>query len=300
MNITFIGGGHVFGYHSGQFRSVFKNDNHYVVEPNDLTASKAYIPRINFEEAVKIADLAIIMTPSRVRWEVCEPFIKKGTPLVIEKPLTINWEEISLFEEAAKHSWICPIVNARVQKGVEEIVANIKNPKNVKVWKIRNLNKEYYMGWHGKYTTDGGVLAQQGFHCLDLACWIGGKPISVKAIGKNDYHKIECEDTARVEIEFESGCLAEVNCTTASHDRNNAGLIVDRLETSGLQFSDKGKAGHTILAERIKEALDSFTGPPITVESVIPSLRTLHACYVSMDKNGESVKVGEKHLKLGS
>ena len=300
MNIVFIGGGHVFGYHSAQFKSVFKDAQCYVVEPNDAIAALAYFPRISFEEAVEIADLAIIMTPSNIRWEVCEPFVNKKTPLIIEKPLTINWEEIAKFERAAADSFICPIVNARVQRGVEEIVKSAKNPKQIKVWKIRNINRDYYKGWHGNFATDGGVLAQQGFHCLDLACWIGGNPISVKAVGKNDYHKIECEDTAQVEIEFESGCHAIVNCTTASHGGGSAGLVVDGLETSGLQFSDKGEAGHTIIAKRVKEALDNKMGPPITVESVIPSLRALHACYISMDHNGESVIVGEKHYRLGS
>lgn len=39
-------------------------------------------------------------------------------------------------------------------------------------------------------------------------------------------------------------------------------------------------------------------GPPITVESVIPSLKTLHACYTAMD-TGKEVNIGNKHSKLG-
>lgn len=299
MNIVFIGGGHVFGYHSAQFRSVFGKAEYFVVEPDDKVAALAYIPRISFEEAVDIADLAIIMTPSYVRWEVCEPFIKKNTPLVVEKPLTINWDEIKSFE-SAKKAWICPILNARVQRGVEEIINQSKNPKYIKLWKNRCIDKKYYNGWHGKYASDGGALAQQGFHCLDLACFIGGTPLSVKAKGFNHYHKIECEDTALVEIKFESGCVANIHCTTAAmRDDVSAGLSVDGLGTSGLQFSDKGKAGHTIIAERVKMALESGGDPPISLESAIPSLYALHACYVSMDNDGAEVKLGERHLKLG-
>lgn len=309
VKIVFVGAGQVFGFHSGQFCNADpKGSEFFVVEPDDRIARLSGLTRISLEEASRTADLAIIMTPSYIRWKVCEPFIRSGIPVVVEKPLTINWEEISLFESASEKSWICPVLNSRLIPRVERMKGECTDPKFVRSWKIRYRSPEYYEGWHGKFATDGGVLAQQGFHCLDLVCWVGGIPVSVKAVGEKKLHQIECEDTARVEIEFEGGCRGEVECTTASSKSQLSGLKIEfdedlfgkpKEESTEASTFAGGRPGHTVLAERVMEALACGDGPPITVASAVPALRTLHACYVSMDRGGEPVKVGIRHPRLG-
>ena len=303
MKIVFIGAGQVFGWHAEQFcQAAPEGSEFYVVEPDDYLAKTAGMTRLTLAEAARMADLAIIMTPSSVRWEVCEPFVRSRIPLMVEKPLTIRWAEIALFSEAASQTWICPIVNARVLPRVEKIVRSAVNPVLVQSWKVRFRPCDYYQGWHGKFATDGGVLAQQGFHCLDLVCWAGGMPTSVKAIGKNLLpYRIECEDTASVEVKFANGCRGEVECTTAAGHDGNAGLriISDIGEDATEAFAFDNASGHSILAEKVMTALSSQGAPPISVDSVIPSLRMLHACYVSMDQGGASVAVGVEHPKLG-
>lgn len=302
MKVVFVGAGQVFEWHSEQFcQAAPEGSEFYVIEPDDDLAKATGMPRLILAEAARIADLAIIMTPSSVRWEVCEPFIRKGIPLVVEKPLTIRWSEINLFRDAARHTWICPILNARVLSRVERMVRSAVNPKLVRSWKFRSRPPEYYEGWHGKFATDGGVLAQQGFHCLDLVCWIGGTPVSVQAVGRNKRHQIECEDTASVKIRFINGCKGEIECTTAEAWDGNAGLhiVAENGEDSTEAFAFAPESGHSILAERTIAALANHDDPPITVTSVISSLRTLHACYVSMDQDGAPVAVGVEHEKLG-
>lgn len=309
MKIVFVGAGQVFGFHAGQFCNAAPyGSEFFVVEPDDRIAKLSGLTRISLEEASRIAGLAVIMTPSYIRWEVCEPFVKNGIPVVVEKPLTINWEEISIFESAAKKSWICPVLNSRLIPRVERMKEKAVDPKFVRSWKFRYRAPDYYKGWHGKFATDGGVLAQQGFHCLDLVCWIGGPPVSVMAVGEKKLHQIECEDTAKVDLEFEGGCLGEVECTTASSSAQLSGLkIRSGVDLFGKTKEDSteagtfagGKPGHTVLAERVMKALSCGDGPPITVTSAVPALRALHACYVSMDLGGTPVKVGARHQKLG-
>lgn len=308
MKIVFVGAGAVFGYHSQQFcRAAPKGSEFYVVEPYDENARLAKMPRLSLEEAATIADLAIIMTPSHVRWEVVSPFFQQRKPVVIEKPLTIHWDEIILFEEAVKSGWFCcPILNIRQVKKVETIKEAVVNssslPTDMFSWKTRYRPGEYYDDWHGKWATDGGVLAQQGFHCLDLVCWLGGEPVAVSARGENRKHQIECEDTASVEVLFKNGVRGKVECTTAAApNEHEAGLRVvvngETLETRGGMFAG-GTPGHTILARRIFAALANKEGPPITVASVVPSLYALHAAYVSMQHGGEWVSIGTRS-KLG-
>lgn len=304
MNVVFIGAGQIFWFSSSDYiKPAPKDSKFYVVEPNTKNAEESGLEIISFEKAVEIADLAIIMTPSFLRWEVCEPFILRKIPIVVEKPLCLNWNEISRFEDAAKESWICPVVNIRHLTKIENAKNTIHNPVFVKSYKNRWRSEKYYTDWHGKFATDGGVLAQQGFHCLDLVCWFGGQPISVSAKGENLLHKIECEDTCSAKVNFENGCVGEVYCTTAGAQKygNDAGLYLckDSPDSGQLIGFDNKPSGHTILGRKVYHALANNLPPPTTVESVVPSLRALHAAYVSIDNAGEEVPYGTKHPKLG-
>jgi predicted dehydrogenase len=301
MNVVFVGAGAVFGFHGNQWMRAFKGCEFAVVEPDEVIARLSGLQRKTLDEAVAWADLAIILTPSHIRREVCEPFVEKRTPIVVEKPLTINWDEITWFEAVAQRSWICPVVNIRCVSKIEKMKKDAVTPTSVVSWKERYRSPGYYMGWHGKYSTDGGVLAQQGFHCLDLVCWIGGTPVAVQAIGENRVHKIECEDTATVKVFFKEFCTGEIFCTTAGGDRQ-AGLEIKGggllYETEGSMFA-AGTPGHTVLARRVAAALSQGEGPPITVESCTPAVRALHAAYVSMDRDGARVELGIQHERLG-
>jgi predicted dehydrogenase len=309
MRIVFIGTGAVFTFHSSDFMYAAPDGSEFAfVDPDDAAAAMVEgekFRRLTLEQAVEWAEAAVIMTPSYVRWSVCEPFIRKGTPIAVEKPLTISWKEIELFAEAAKAgAWICPIVNIRAIGAVEEMKQKSVGIKHVRSWKLRNRAPGYYTGWHGRFATDGGVLAQQGFHCLDLVCWFGGQPVAVTAKGENRQHKIECEDTATVTVEFANGVTGEVFCTTADECGfvGDAGLHVDSalgpMRTRGGMFARMSN-GHRVIAERMFAAIGSGSPPPITVDSMVPSLRALHACYVSMDRGGERVEIGAEHSRLG-
>jgi len=309
MNIVFLGAGAVFNYHSAQMVKHAPVDSKiYVVETNPIAASSCGYPVLSYAEAVDKADLVFVLTPSYLRWEVCEPFIKKKTPIVIEKPLCLAWEEILLFEQAAKESWICPVVNARLIPKIEKWWKEYRNDATtISSWKTRYRLHDYYGdGWHGKFATDGGVLAQQGFHCLDLVCWFGGMPKTLKCLGTNIEHTVEhgmeCEDTASAQITFENGKVGYVQCTVASTEEQDAGLQLimpdKEYNTVGFCFAG-GTPGHTVLGKRVYEALLNNQGPPVTVDSMIPSLKAMHACYVSMDNNGAVVNYGESHKKLG-
>jgi predicted dehydrogenase len=308
MNIVFLGAGAVFNYHSDQMvKYAPKDAKIYVVETNPIVAARCGYPILSYQEAVEQANLVFVLTPSYLRWEVCEPFIKKGTPLVIEKPLCLSWDEINLFEAAAKESWICPVVNARLVPKVEKWWQTLREEADsFYSWKIRYRPESYYKDtWHGKMATDGGVLAQQGFHCLDLVCWFGGMPKTIKCYGMNKIHfspDMECEDTAHGEIAFENGKVGSFFCTTADSGEQEAGLSLKtkdkEYETVGWCFAG-GTPGHTVLGQRVYECLENNLPPPVTVDSMIPSLRAMHAAYVSMDNRGAVVNYGEKHSKLG-
>ena len=66
----------------------------------------------------------------------------------------------------------------------------------------------YYSGWHGKWKHDGGVIAQQGIHYIDLLCYLFGKPIKAISTISNVSNKLQAEDTHIGMIKFK-----DVTCT---------------------------------------------------------------------------------------
>ena len=72
---------------------------------------------------------------------------------------------------------------------------------------------------------DGGVLANQASHHIDLLEWMLGEPYSVFAYSKNAIASIEAEDTAIVVIKFKNGALGIIEATTATRPKDLEGSL---------------------------------------------------------------------------
>lgn len=84
---------------------------------------------------------------------------------------------------------------------------------SVKWWR----SQSYYEKdpWKGTWRYDGGALANQGIHSLDLLRWMAGPVAEVEyALLETRMHRIECEDYALAVVRFESGARGTIECTT--------------------------------------------------------------------------------------
>ena len=79
--------------------------------------------------------------------------------------------------------------------------------------------------WRGTWRLDGGVLANQASHHVDLLEWMMGEVESVFAKGATALADIEAEDTAVVVLRFRSGALGIVEATTATRPTDLEGSI---------------------------------------------------------------------------
>jgi predicted dehydrogenase len=248
-------------------------------------------------------DLAIIQTPNGSHRACAQPFIEAGVPVVIEKPLAIAWEDIRWFDyQAALGAWICGAYNSRYAPGVRGAVTKAAGQKIVALSSVKYRSRKplyYEDGWHGTWEHDGGVLAQQAIHCIDLVCWIAGRaPTRVAALGFRQLHDIECEDTGTVLMDF-GDFAATVTGTTAAGRNGMAAL--DIITTSGI-YGDQAWGwddGAGMLWLEIQLALAQGLPPPVGVPSILPGLHAMHAAYVSMDRGGDWVPIGSAHRKLG-
>lgn len=87
--------------------------------------------------------------------------------------------------------------------------------------------QDYYDqdAWRGTWALDGGVLANQASHHIDLLEWIMGDVDTVYAISRTALVNIEAEDTAIVALKFRNGALGLIEATTATRPCNIEGSI---------------------------------------------------------------------------
>jgi UDP-N-acetyl-2-amino-2-deoxyglucuronate dehydrogenase len=254
-------------------------------------------------------DVAYIATPNGLHKKCAEPFINAGVPVVIEKPLALSDRDLFwMAAKAADGAWICGAYNSRYSPGVDDAVTQaIGSIVHIQSTKFRRREKTYYEdGWHGTWAYDGGVLAQQAIHCIDLVCWIAGRkmresaigPRRVAALGFRAAHDIECEDTGTILMDF--GNFAGVVSGTTAAGRNGAASLT--IITTGGCYGDEQWGwddGAPILWQEIGKALREGLPPPVPVASTLPGLWTLHAAYLSIDAGGAWVDLGRVHPRLG-
>lgn len=79
--------------------------------------------------------------------------------------------------------------------------------------------------WRGSVTMDGGVMANQASHHIDLMQWIGGEVTSVYCIKSCRLAHIESDDTAIATLNFKSGAIGVIEATTAARPKDLEGSI---------------------------------------------------------------------------
>jgi len=79
--------------------------------------------------------------------------------------------------------------------------------------------------WRGTWAYDGGVLANQASHHIDMLEWFFGDVVSVHARATTALVKIEAEDTAIATLRFRNGALGIIEATTAVRPKDLEGSL---------------------------------------------------------------------------
>ena len=88
-------------------------------------------------------------------------------------------------------------------------------------------NQEYYDAnpWRGTWEHDGGVLANQANHHMDMLTWLIGDVESVMGMSATRLVKIETEDTVAATLRFTNGALGIVEATMGTRPKDLEGSI---------------------------------------------------------------------------
>lgn len=174
-------------------------------------------------------DVVDIATPTGVHARHAIAALAAGRHVVVEKPMALRVEDARAMVAAARKARrrLFIVQQNRFNPAVRAARAALEQGRFGKLvlgavrvrWK---REQAYYEqdDWHGTWALDGGVMAQQASHHLDLLQWFLGDVASVRCDAATRLLDIEVEDTAAATLRFESGAIGTFEATVCArpHD----------------------------------------------------------------------------------
>ena len=177
-------------------------------------------------------DLIIILTPSGEHFNNSKISLTMGCHTLVEKPITLLPNQAEELEKISTSSNLMygVVYQNRFNPAIQLLDKELKlgNFGKIITSSIRlrwcRMQEYYQDEWHGTWKQDGGVLAQQGIHYIDLLCYFFGKPLKAISVLSNVSNKLEAEDTHIGIIKFKNATCT-IGLTTALRPTDLKGSI---------------------------------------------------------------------------
>ena len=283
-------------------------------------------------------DVVNVLTPSGDHATHVIDLSTYGKHIVVEKPMALGLADAEAMIRACDRAGVHLFVvkqnryNLAVAQLKDALRADRLGKPVLGTVRVRWCRRQSYYdqdSWRGTWAKDGGVLANQASHHIDLLTWMLGDVESVFAYGATRLVNIETEDTAVAVLRFTSGALGIIEATTATRPTDlegslsvlgeNASVVVGGFAVNELQtwnFADEEGSpkkkkvaekppnvygfGHIAFLEGVIKSIR--TGKMSAVDGLegMKSLMLINAMYESM-ATGKEVRVfyRPRHLRLG-
>jgi predicted dehydrogenase len=157
---------------------------------------------------LNLVDAATIVVPTTQHAAVAGEFLKRGIPLLVEKPLALNLREADHLVQLAEETRALLQVGhiERFNPAFKEVQRRSFQPKFIQAQRL------------GPYTgrsCDVGVVMDLMIHDLDLLLTLVQSPVeTIEALGISLFS--QHEDVANARLHFANGCVAELTASRAS------------------------------------------------------------------------------------
>jgi UDP-N-acetyl-2-amino-2-deoxyglucuronate dehydrogenase len=172
-------------------------------------------------------DLVVIATPNGLHTKQSLYCLNNGCDVLIEKPVSINPEEVIIINKAAidnNRKAYC-VLQVRLNPAVQVfkhaidkgLLGTIRGVNLMQRWQ---RPMEYFTGWRAIPEIGGGTLYECGIHYLDILGYVLGHPKIVSSTVYTTKHiHSEIEDTIYSLLDFEShGGTLEVTISAEPHN----------------------------------------------------------------------------------
>jgi UDP-N-acetyl-2-amino-2-deoxyglucuronate dehydrogenase len=179
-------------------------------------------------------DIVSVLTPSGMHTEHAIAVAGAGRHVLVEKPMALRLEDADRMIQACDAARVKLFVvkqnrfNVPVVKAREALDAGRFGKLVLGTVRVRWCRDQSYYDqdpWRGTWAQDGGVMANQASHHIDMLEWFMGDVDSVHARTSTALVRIEAEDTAVATLKFRNGALGIIEATTAARPRDIEGSL---------------------------------------------------------------------------
>ena len=285
-------------------------------------------------------DVVSVLTPSGMHADHAVAVAKSGRHIVVEKPMALTLIDAQRMIDASDAAGVnlyivkqnrfnVPVVKAREALNGGRFGKLVLGTVRVR-W-CRDQTYYNHDSWRGTWAQDGGVLANQASHHVDMLGWFMGEVESVHAQAITALVDIEAEDTAVATLKFRNGALGVIEATGAARPRDMegslsvmgsggaveiAGFAVNKIRTwqfvdplaSDAEVMEKFSVnppnvygfGHQAYYEHVVDCLANGTPALVDGHHGKQSLELIMALYESIASGREiSLPLRVDHCKLG-
>lgn len=285
-------------------------------------------------------DVVSVLTPSGTHADHAVAVAKARRHVVVEKPMALTLTDANRMIEACDAAGVNLFIvkqnrfNVPVVKAREALDAGRFGRLVLGTVRVRWCRDQSYYdhdSWRGTWAQDGGVLANQASHHVDMLSWFMGEVESVHARAITALVNIEAEDTAVATIKFRNGALGVIEATGAARPKDMegslsvmgsggaveiAGFAVNKIRTwqfveplaSDTEVMEKFSVnppnvygfGHQAYYEHVVDCLANGTPPLVDGHHGKQSLELIMALYESIASGREvTLPLQVEHCKLG-
>jgi predicted dehydrogenase len=173
----------------------------------------------------------LVSTPTAMHFEHTTAALAAGKHVLVEKPMALDLPQSrALVEDAERRGLLLSVFHNRrwdpdyltlkqaVAAGTFGKVINVESRLSQWASCVGHAAKEYRPNWRNEGAFGGGGLYDWGSHFVDQACRLlwPAKPVRIFAQLRGNVWSSDCDDLARLLIDFDSGAaaLVEINTTT--------------------------------------------------------------------------------------
>ena len=281
-------------------------------------------------------DAVLVSTPTAMHFEHVSAALAAGKHVLVEKPMALDLgQSLRLVEEAERRGRVLSVFHNRrwdldyltvrqaVKSGALGRLINVESRLDQWASCVGPAAPEYHPNWRNEASFGGGGLYDWGSHFVDQVwrlLW-PAKPLRVFAQLRGNVWTRDCDDLARVLIDFDDGAVAlvEINTTTTRplprwHLDGTKGSAFspfspefDTAVWASLRYTatpDQGGGSRTLpLAEpglSEPQVWEQFAaaargeGPPaVPARTVLPTMALLDAARES-SRSGQAVDVSRR------
>lgn len=179
-------------------------------------------------------DAVTVLTPSGMHAEHAIMVANAGKHVIVEKPMALRLEDADAMIAAADRNKVRLLVvkqnrfNVPVAKAREALEAGRFGKLVLGTVRVRWCRDQGYYAqdaWRGTFAQDGGVIANQASHHVDMLGWFMGPVESIHARGVRALVDIEAEDTCVATVKFRSGAVGVIEATNATRPKDLEGSL---------------------------------------------------------------------------